>query len=330
MHDTLEALAAIAAPVGGELGVAAHSLETGERIEIRAEEPFPLASVFKVPVMVAVLRAVDAGLVALDERLDLREADKSPGGPLIFCHADLQPTVRDLLLFMITLSDNTATDLLWRRIGMAAVNHAMEELGLNGIDCFMPGREFFLIEAGFGSDWAGIEADATVRRWRELAGSGRLGVAYRRLLEEAQELDGSGFQRLYDERWGGGRGWERAAVVDPALDNSGTPRDLARLLAMIAQDECASPASCALMREILRHQEWRDRIPAGLPEELEVGNKTGSVAGTINDVAIVAGAAGGRVVLALLWKGLDRTGETLAPAAIGAAAGVLWRRLAAG
>lgn len=331
MPETLASLAAIAAPLGGVFGAAAFNPATGERIGLNAEESFPLASVFKVPVMVAVARAVDAGRLTLDERLVLRETDKSPGGPLIHCRAGLRPTVRDLLFFMITLSDNTATDLLWRRIGPGAVNQAMEELGVSGIDCFMPDREFFLIEAGFGSDWAGLDATATVRRWRRLAGGGELGGAYRRLLKEADGLNGDAFIRLYEERWGkGGRDWERAAIIDPALDNSGTPRDVARLLALIAQDECASPASCALMRETLLRQEWRDRIPAGLPRGLSVGNKTGSVAGTVNDVAIVRDRDGCTVVLALLWKGLDRAGEALAPAAIGAVAGVLWKQLAAG
>ncbi len=157
-------------PPGGRVreivGVAARDLASGATIDIRADEPFPLASCFKIPVMVEVMRQVDRGLVRLDERLTLREEDKSPGSLLLHCHAGLQPTVRDLLFLMITLSDNTATDMLWRRVGLESVNATMRELGLASIDCAWPDREYFLVECGAG-EWAGLDGAAVVARWRE-------------------------------------------------------------------------------------------------------------------------------------------------------------------
>ena len=59
------------------------------------------------------------GRLRLDDRLTLPEADKSPGSTLIHCHEGLRPRVRDLLYLMITLSDNTAADMLWRLVGLA-------------------------------------------------------------------------------------------------------------------------------------------------------------------------------------------------------------------
>jgi len=317
--------------VGGTLGITALDLATGERAAVRAEEPFPLASVFKVAVMVATLRAVDAGEVRLDERLALSESDKSPGGTLIHCHAGLRPTVRDLLYLMITLSDNTATDMVWRRLGLSAVNGAMRELGLSSIDCFMPNREFFLIEAGLGADWAGLDGPATVARWRRFQADGSLHDAYLRLLAEHQRLSGAEFQRRYDEAWGVDQrsGFERTVVIDQALDNRGSPGDIAALMEMIAVGTCASPQSCALMREILTRQEWRDRIPTGLPGGLRIGNKTGSVSGSINDSAIVFLPSGAPIVIVVLWKDLDEDGEQRAPQALGRIARLTYDRFMA-
>ena len=51
----------------------------------------------------------------------LRAADMSPGSTLIHFHEGLRPSVRDLLYLMITLSDNTATDMLWRLVGLGSV-----------------------------------------------------------------------------------------------------------------------------------------------------------------------------------------------------------------
>jgi beta-lactamase class A len=142
----------LGAELGGTVGVCARNLATGVTVAHRADERFPLASVFKVPVMVEVMRQVDRGVLRLDERLTLTEADKSPGSTLIHCHPGLALTVRDLLYLMITLSDNTATDMLWRRVGLGSVNATMRALGLASIDCSLPDREYFLMGCGAGSD----------------------------------------------------------------------------------------------------------------------------------------------------------------------------------
>ena len=119
-HHVPDDILRAAADLGGTVGVAARNLVTGDTVLLNADETFPLASVFKIPVMVEVMRQVDGNTIALDERIILQEDDKSPGSTLIYCHAGLQPTVRDLLYLMITLSDNTATDMLWRRVGSNA------------------------------------------------------------------------------------------------------------------------------------------------------------------------------------------------------------------
>ncbi len=164
------AVAAAATRLGGTAGVAARNLASGAGVQLNADEAFPLASVFKIPVMVEVMRQADAGALRLDERLTLRESDKSPGSTLIHCQEGLAPTVRDLLYLMITLSDNTATDMLWRRVGVESVNRTMRDLGLATIDCTMPNREYFLFETGLGSEWAGLSGPETVARWREVEG----------------------------------------------------------------------------------------------------------------------------------------------------------------
>ena len=125
-----QAVAAIAADLGGTVGVAARNLASQASVTLAADELFPMASCFKVAVMVEVMRQVDAGAIRLSDRLTLTEADKSPGSTLIHCHEGLRPSVRDLLYLMITLSDNTATDMLWRLVGLGAVNDTMAGLGL--------------------------------------------------------------------------------------------------------------------------------------------------------------------------------------------------------
>ncbi len=326
VRDSIES---VAAELGGVVGVAARNLATHAAIEVRAKELFPMASCFKIPVMVEVMRRVDAGALRLDERLTLTEADKSPGGTLVHVHAGLQPSVRDLLYLMITLSDNTATDMLWRRVGLGAVNETLRDLGLDDIDCSVPNREYFLIECGAGEDWRGLTGAETVARWREMEARDELHEAFRRILEENAQLTGAGFLHLYDERWGRDErsGYEDSFTVDQALDNQGSPAAMARLLEMIVQQRCASAPSCRLMLEIMSRQEWREKIPAGLPAGLLVANKTGGVSGTSNDAAVVFTPSGVPVVVVVFWRGLGLDARDRASAATAAIAAVVYEHL---
>jgi beta-lactamase class A len=324
-----QAVAAIAADLGGTVGVAARNLASQASVSLDAGELFPMASCFKIPIMVEVMRRVDAGTIRLSDRLTLTEADKSPGSTLIHCHEGLRPSVRDLLYLMITLSDNTATDMLWRLVGLGAVNETMARLGLNDIDCLMPNREYFLMECGAGSDWRGLSGDEIVARWREFEAGGAHEDAFARVLEENARLSGASFQHLYDQRWGldESRGFEDAFAVDQALDNQSSPAAMAELLAMIAEHRCASAPSCRLMIEVMSRQEWREKIPAGLPAGLLVANKTGGVAGTSNDAAIVYTPQGAPIVMVVYCKGLDVGQTRRAPQAIAAIAGELYAHL---
>lgn len=326
MDRLREELERLCAALPGEVGVAARDLRSGREIALKADGPFPLASVFKVPLMVAVLRHVDGGALSLDDRLELREDVKSPGGILTFCSAGLRPTVADLLHFTIAQSDNTATDMLWSLVGRQAVNGAMRRLGLDDIDCSLPNREFFLLEAGACPSYRDLSPSAIVTLVRDARERGLLDDLLAAVRREGAELDGPGFQRLMDTRFGysGELDYERGFVIDQHLDNLGTPRDVLELLAMIAEERCASPTSCRLMADILCRQEWRDRIPAGLPEGTRVGNKTGSVAGTVNDAALAWRPDGGVVAIVVFCSGLSREASSQAPGVIARIAGAIW------
>ncbi len=320
---------AAAERLGGTVGVAARNLASGAEAHFNSDDLYPMASCFKIPVMVEVMRRVDAGTLRLDDRVTLTEADKSPGSALIHCHEGLRPSVRDLLYLMITLSDNTATDMLWRLVGLGSVNETMRGFGLETIDCFMPDREYFLIESGAGEEWAGLSGPEIVARWRELVAHGEYEEALVRVLEENARLSGAGFLHLYERRWGRDEslGYDDSFAVDQALDNRGSPRDMAALLAMIAQHQCATAPSCRLMFEILAQQEWREKIPAGLPDGLLVANKTGGVSGTSNDAAIVVTPSGAPLVMVVFWKGLTYAAKQQADAAIAEIAAALYEHL---
>ncbi len=115
----------------GTVGYTVHNIDTGERLERRGDETFPTASLIKVPILVTTFLLADSGRLSLDDRIHVLGVDKVPGsGVLQFFHDGIDITVGDAAWFMITVSDNTATNLLLDKVGIRTVWATMEGLGL--------------------------------------------------------------------------------------------------------------------------------------------------------------------------------------------------------
>lgn len=125
-------IGAIAAELPGRLGVCIRYLHHDLEVSVEADALFPSASVIKIPIMVEVYRQAAAGTLSLDEPLPVLPEEMTDGsGILKYLHSGLPLTVADAVELMIVVSDNTATNLLLRRVGADAVNATMRELGLS-------------------------------------------------------------------------------------------------------------------------------------------------------------------------------------------------------
>jgi beta-lactamase class A len=110
-------------------------LETGEEIAINADEPMDTMSVIKIPLMAEAFRQIEEGKFALSDRITLTDAAKRPGtGVIRSLDPGVNLTVKDLLTLMIIVSDNTATDLIYDKVGgPEPVNRLMDGWGLKSI-----------------------------------------------------------------------------------------------------------------------------------------------------------------------------------------------------
>jgi len=101
------------------------------------------------------------------------------------------------------------------------------------------------------------------------------------------------------------RGVEDGKAYRAGRSNTTTARDLGVLLAAIAQERAASPASCREMLAILGRQQFNEGIPAGLPPGTRVYHKTGWVGELVyHDAAVVEPADRRRYVLVVLTGGI--------------------------
>ena len=115
----------------GEVAVAVKHLKTGESYEYQADRTMPTASLIKFPVMAAAYDAVEKGKLSLDERIELKADDKVQGSGILTEHFSPGATIslRDAIHLMIVFSDNTATNLVIDKLGLAATNEYTASLG---------------------------------------------------------------------------------------------------------------------------------------------------------------------------------------------------------
>ncbi len=129
--DLQAQLDALARSHRGKLALFARHLKTGATVAIDADRPVPTASVIKLPILLEAFAQVKAGRLSLGEKIILREGDKVPGsGILTFLHGGLELTLEDALVLMMTMSDNTAANLVLDKVGIAAVNRRLAAMGL--------------------------------------------------------------------------------------------------------------------------------------------------------------------------------------------------------
>ncbi len=108
------------------------------------------------------------------------------------------------------------------------------------------------------------------------------------------------------------RGVEDQKAFDRGLSNTTTARDLAVLLAAIAEGRAASDSSTAIMLDILSHQEFREGIPAGVPRGTRVASKTGGITGIDHDAAVIYPPNRAPYVLVILTRGFERPADAQA------------------
>ena len=264
LSDTVDALLE---GVPGRTGVVAwHPDDAAPFLARRAEEPFALASVVKLPLMLTLLRRSAGRALDLDERVSLRDEHRVAGsGVLHLLDAGATVTLRDLLRLAMVVSDNTATDMLFARVTPLQVEAEMHALGYASVR--VPHTIAQLLRS-----CAGVGADAT---YTELRARFADPSAAR-----PDDPDGASAER-----------GDRA-----------TPLDVARMLRDLHVGRTLPDAERALALTVLDDCQTNGRIPARLPEGVRVAHKTGTLRGRTNDVGIVQTPAG-PVVLTLFQEG---------------------------
>ncbi len=127
----------IAESFHGDISMAALNLATGQTLVLNGDRRVKTASTIKVAIMAEAFLQVREGKLKLSDPITLQAADRVAGsGILQDLQAGLQMKLEDAITLMIVESDNTATNLVLDKVGIASVNARMASLGLRNTKVF--------------------------------------------------------------------------------------------------------------------------------------------------------------------------------------------------
>lgn len=263
----------------GRVGVGVLDLKSGESWYRLGQRAFPMQSVFKFPLAIAVLKLVDSGKLSLDQKVTITPADFAPAwSPLRdkFQGESAEYTVRELIGLSMSISDNTAADVLLKLVG--GPGQVTSEIGIRDIRVDRSERELQPESVGLG----------TFKR--EYADPAAFQAAIKALPSEIKKQ-----------------------AVEKYLDDprdTSTPEAMVELLRLFYQGKLLSPDSTAFLMKIMRDTfTGKDRLRAGLPAGWALAHKTGTgyeilgIATAANDVGIAIGPDGEAVVIAVFVAG---------------------------
>ncbi len=264
------------------IGIGVLDLNTGESWYHNRKQRFPMQSVYKLPIAIAVLKFVDEKKISLDRLITIDKENFAPGNSPIVKEIKgnrAQFTVRDLLVRAMSVSDNTASDALVRSIGgPSKVNEILVKLKIHNIRVDRLERQIQPDSVGLGSP---------LPEWSDTK-------TFEAAIQQAPTSDKQIGLKKY--------------LTDPR--DTATPEGLIDLLAKLQKQQLLSSDSTALLLQIMTNSpSGQKRLKAGLPKNWSIAHKTGTgaevlgVGSATNDVGIISSPNGKHIAIAVFIPG---------------------------
>ena len=273
----------------GRLGVGVRDLATGDEFFLRGDQRFPMQSVFKLPLAMAVLDQVQNKHLYLKDKLKITADDLSiQHSPLAenFKGPEEFFTIAQLIEAAICQSDNTAADVLMKKIGKESVNKYLKAKGID--TAFL---RVDRLESELQTDWLGL---GTFKK--EWARTEHLQAAILAVPAEKRVQAIKTYQD--DER------------------DTATPGAMVDLLAKFDRGEMLNHTYTDYLRTVLLNcKTGKNRLFKGLPRGSTLAHKTGTsgtylgLCSATNDVGIATLPNGNKAAIAVFLSGAQATAK---------------------
>ena len=249
----------------GLLGLGFCDLNTGDMHFINGDTLFPTASVYKIFILCELERQLREGLISPDIRIVLLDSEKTNGsGMLRYEPEGKEYALQEYIDLMMQISDNTATDWLYRLVGKEAVYaNVIGPLGLKktriDLNCKGLLSNYFANPSGTYPD------------------------------PQTGEVHGIYLNSPF-----------YTCTAEPK--DVTTPREMVLTLKALYEGRVIDPETDKKILDIMAACQTNSRIPALLPPGTRIAHKTGSLDHEANDVGIVYTPAG-NYILACFYNG---------------------------
>jgi beta-lactamase class A len=262
-------------------------------IQINPEWQFPLASNFKTAVLLEVMRELQVGSLKPNEKFVVTQANQSLGDfPF-----DNTPVLA-LGMRMIEWSDNTATDILFRRVGLEKLQETADRLRLCNTRLQLPTKSWWVAQAGFGGpDFPKYALRNASKTFAESDFATRLEIA-KRLDGYAQKVAPDRLNAAVETYFAGRNGGREAmGEIDRNLQNASTPHEWARFLFSAFTDNGLEPKWNQKFREIMYHGKGRYLLKVPITY---FGGKSGNTARVLTYSGYLETKSGDRLIYAYM------------------------------
>ncbi|KUN41006.1 serine hydrolase [Streptomyces longwoodensis] len=273
LRDVAEVIARDWTALGVRGSFLARDIDTGEELGFDTGDPVPLASVVKVPLALVVLDLIANGGLDAAQPVTVDPATSSvgPTGMAAFRHP-ATVAVGDLLLLMLSVSDNAAADALFDLVPVADVDARLRAWGCAGLHVRHRVNHMYECAAGAAGNDFSLALELAVRD------------------ERAQR--------------------HTIRTLDPAHANTGTAAGLVALLQRVWRDEVAQPRATAELRRLMGHQVFSQRLAAELrTDSLRVSGKTGTFLHLRHEIGVIEADSGTRIAMAALTRADRRAAQ---------------------
>jgi beta-lactamase class A len=267
-------------------------------VGIREHELVTPASVMKIQVALAVESLIDEGTVKGTDRRTMLATPRTPGPiGMSLMRDEVIMSIRDLVVAMLTISDNVATDELIAVAGLKYINHLTQELGLE-------------------QTWLASNLQQMLDDIAREAGF----IDYQKLTDHEPERDGP-------PSWSDVASCvESSTALNPTLGSRTTPREMVMLLQALWTDRATTPRACATIRDHMSHQLARTRIASGFDSSVTIAAKSGALLKVVrNEVGVVTYLDGSAFAVAVFTR--QHHGNAIDGAQVDAAIGHVARSL---
>jgi beta-lactamase class A len=121
-----------------DVGVGIYGIENGKAVYVNKDKHYPMQSVYKFPLALAVLNQIDKGKWALHQKILVKKSDLLPDlwSPMRekYPEGNVEIPLSDILKYTVSQSDNNGCDILFRLVGgTKKVHKYIHKLGIKNI-----------------------------------------------------------------------------------------------------------------------------------------------------------------------------------------------------